>query len=137
MTALTFPAPAAGYAPVMSENPQDSTASPVRDDAVKGGPANHAAHSDLDAPTTPGGPQRQDAAGADVNPNAATDPAQPGPDPEPSEPGGPSGPQHDGARDAGPGGVPQPEPDPDAAPSQREQAAQLDNAESSLDQPSQ
>ncbi len=44
------------------------------DETVKGGPANHAAHTDLDAPTPPGGPLRQDRPDADVNPTGAVDP---------------------------------------------------------------
>lgn len=49
---------------------------------VKGGPANHGAHTDLDAPTPPGGPQRQDRPDADIHPNAAVEPTPPprGPD---------------------------------------------------------
>ena len=46
------------------------------DQHVKGGPANHAAHTDLDAPTPPGGPLRQDRPDADVNPTGPVDPAE-------------------------------------------------------------
>lgn len=53
-----------------------------RDSTVKSGPANHAAHTDLDAPTPPGGPQRQDAPDADVHPNAAADPEAPRREPD-------------------------------------------------------
>lgn len=54
-------------------------------ETVKGGPANHAAHTDLDAPTPPGGPLRQDRPDADVHPNSAVDPTPPQADPDPQQ----------------------------------------------------
>ncbi len=52
------------------------------DQNVKGGPANHAAHTDLDAPTPPGGPLRQDRPDADVHPDRTGRPGSRGPDPD-------------------------------------------------------
>lgn len=84
---------------------------------------------DLDSPTPPGGPLRQDAPSADVNPGPQQHPQGTAPQPE-SEPephvepsGSPDGPKVIPAPT-----TPEGEPGPD-----REQA---DNAATSLDQPS-
>lgn len=100
--------------------------------APKQGPANHgAAHdeADLDAPTPPGGPQRQDATGATVTPGGAPD-AVPDPEPEVRPSGTPDGPST----------IPTPEdPVPDPDPQENlgsHDSTQLENAETSDDQPS-
>ena len=103
-----------------------------RDDSsqhVKGGPANHAAHTDLDAPTPPGGPQRQDAPDADVNPTGSVDPSPPGPDPDVQPSSTPDGPTTIPSP-----ATPEGEPGPDA--DRGEHPVQAENAETSLDQPS-
>lgn len=107
-----------------------------RDEHVKGGPANHAAHTDLDAPTPPGGPLRQDAPDADVNPAGSVDPAPSGPDPDVHPSGTPDGPSTIPSP-----GTPEGEPGPDtgADPDHRhpdEHPVQAENAETALDQPS-
>lgn len=93
------------------------------DEPVKGGPANHAAETDLDAPTPPGGPLRQDRPDADVFPNAAVDPSPPQPDPDVRPSSSPHEPTTIPAS-------PPPDEPADRHPLQEE------NAESSLDQPS-
>jgi hypothetical protein len=100
------------------------------DQQVKGGPANHAAHTDLDAPTPPGGPLRQDQPGADVNPTGPVNPEVPGPDPDVQPSSTPDGPSTIPSPTT-PEGEPGPDPDPD-----QEHAVQAENAETSLDQPS-
>lgn len=97
------------------------------DQQVKGGPANHAAHTDLDAPTPPGGPLRQDRPDADVFANGSIDPAPPGPDPDIHPSGTPDGPSTIPSP-----GTPEGEPGPDP---QRE-SVQSENAGTSMDQPS-
>lgn len=111
--------------------------SPHPDD-VKQGPANHGAAreaGDLDAPTPPGGPQRSDVPGSSLPP--VEDPV-PDPEPEVRPSGDPDG----------PGTVPTPDPGPETQPDpigsggaddrgrDPDRAIQLENAESSLDQPS-
>jgi hypothetical protein len=80
---------------------------------------------DLDAPTPPGGPLRQDAPAADVNPGPQEHPAGTDPNEQPSvQPSGnPDGPQVVPAP-----ATPEGEPGPDAE--------QAENAGTSLDQPS-
>jgi hypothetical protein len=102
-----------------------------QEEIVKGGPANHAADTELDAPTPPGGPLRQDRPDADVHPMPEPEPmpgSEPGPDPDPdvepsSTPEGPATIPSPSTPDGEPG------PDPD-------RGTQLENAETSLDQPS-
>ncbi len=103
---------------------------------VKGGPANHGSHTDLDAPTPPGGPMRQDAPDADVNPVGPVDPQPPQDDPDVRPSGPPDGP----ATIPTPG---TPNDRPLSPPRQRSGRAgrlpprsQEENADSSLDQPS-
>ncbi|QNN52266.1 hypothetical protein [Nocardioides mesophilus] len=86
------------------------------DQQVKGGPANHAAHTDLDAPTPPGGPLRQDRPDANVFATGSVDPAPPGPDPDIHPSGTPDGPST----------IPDPQPE----------SVQSENAGTSMDQPS-
>jgi hypothetical protein len=78
---------------------------------------------DLDAPTPPGGPLRQDAPTADVNPGPQETHAAPEPEPTVQPSSTPDGPQV----------VPAP-PSPAAEPGP--DSAQAENAGTSLDQPS-
>lgn len=106
------------------------------DQNVKGGPANHAAHSDLDAPTPPGGPLRQDRPDADVHPTGPVDPGPGGPDPDVQPSGTPDGPPPVPSPGTPPGEPgPDPEPDPRSA-SEGRRGVTAENAGSSLDQPS-
>ena len=110
-----------------------------QEEHVKGGPANHAAHTDLDAPTPPGGPLRQDRPDADARPTGSVDPAPPGPDPEvrpSSNPDGPATIPAPATPLGEPGPDPEPEPGNDPSSAADARAMQLENAESSLDQPS-
>lgn len=95
---------------------------------VKGGPANHAAHTDLDSPTPPGGPQRSDAPTADAEPSDTPDPTRdPVSDDQPE------------ASVPGPGEAnspPETTTDEARTPSEEERREQRENAETSLDQPS-
>ncbi len=106
-----------------------------RDEQVKGGPANHGAHTDLDAPTPPGGPMRQDRPDADVNPVGPVDPAPPSDDPDVQPSGTPEGPTTIPVP-----GTPSddPSPHPGNAPGRPADShpAQEENAETSLGQPS-
>ena len=113
---------------------------------VKGGAADHGAHTDLDAPTPPGGPLRQDAPDADVNPTGSVDPVPPTEEPDVLPSSTPDGPQVIPSPST-PEGEPGPDPfgaDADSGPdadSGSDQAAevrreQLENAGTSLDQPS-
>jgi hypothetical protein len=81
----------------------------------------------LDAPTPPGGPMRQDAPAADVNPGPQEHPAGADPDAQPSvQPSStPDGPQV----------IPSPA-SPEPAPEPRPDGEQAENAGTSLDQPS-
>lgn len=81
---------------------------------------------DLDAPTPPGGPMRQDAPTADVNPGPQEHPAGADPNEQPSvrPSGNPDGPQV----------IPSPTPSPAAEPAP--DSEQAENAGTSLDQPS-
>jgi hypothetical protein len=85
-------------------------------------------HRDLDAPTPPGGPLRQDAPSADVNPGPQEHPQGTDPDQQPAvrPSGNPDGPQV----------VPAPptSPSPDAEPAP--DGEQAENAATSLDEPS-
>jgi len=91
-------------------------------------------HRDLDAPAPPGSPMRQDAPDANVTPGPlpGSDPEHGEPDVQPSSP--PGGPGPDPTSD------PQPEAQPSGDPTPPSQAdfenAQVENAESSLDEPS-
>ncbi len=92
----------------------------------------------LDAPRPPGGPQRTDA------PAGSQTPGEAAPDPGPGttrvtrpETSGTEG-AREGERDGGPGGRVPDERDPDQSEaSTDEHPLQLENAETSLDQPSQ
>lgn len=75
----------------------------AREDETKPGPANHQG-SDLDAPTPPGGPLRQDAPDTPVTPGGPSTPTQPG-EPEPVDPVRPQ-----------PGGDPDPHVEPSSTP---------------------
>lgn len=126
--------------------PTDTTSNPgavaEQQGEVKRGPANHAAdhdRADLDAPTPPGGPQRQDSPDGDVHAmggqnsaSAQGTVAPPSPDTqpsvEPSLPGEDPGPGGDPASDPD---VPTPQPDPDAAPPVNRADEQEENAENS------
>ena len=81
------------------------------------GPADPHGQGGIDAPTPPGGPQRTDA------PATGETPGENAPDPGPDDP-------------SGGGQVPEPVRDPDAVASDEERAEQVENAETSLDQPS-
>ena len=91
----------------------------------------HDNERDLDAPTPPGGPLRQDAPSADVNPGPQEHPVGTDPDQQPSvQPSGnPDGPQVVPAPT-----TPEGEPGPDS--DQAEKAEQAENAATSLDEPS-
>lgn len=83
-------------------------------------------HPELDAPSPPGGPLRQDQPDADVNPAGSVDPT-PEPDPGPDDPAVlPS------STPDGPATIPSPPPDEPAD----DHTVQEENAETSLDQPS-
>ena len=119
------------------------------DQHVKGGPANHAAGTGLDAPTPPGGPLRQDAPDADVHPSGRVDPAEPADTSDPAAPQ-PEPEVHPSSTPGGPSTIPTPstpegEPGPDPqkrdhngadATSEAGRRLQAENAETSLDQPS-
>jgi hypothetical protein len=98
-------------------------------------------HRDLDAPQPPGSPMRQDAPDADVTPGrpTATTSPDPGPDPEVRPSGNPDGPQVAPSPDTPPG-EPGPDPEPATEPTETgahpPTQAQVENAESSLDEPS-
>lgn len=98
-------------------------------------------HRDLDAPAPPGSPMRQDAPAADVTPGPAPggDP-EPGSDPEPAvlPSSTPDGPQTVPSGDPAPGTQPETKPSGDPTPpSQADfENAQAENAETSLDEPS-
>lgn len=102
-------------------------------DDAKQGPANHGAvrHAgDLHAPTPPGGPLRQDQPGGSLPP---TEDPVPDPEPEVQPSSTPDGPSVIPTPDA------VPEPDPHQNPggtADTGQALQLENAATSLDQPS-
>jgi hypothetical protein len=85
-------------------------------------------HRDLDAPSPPGGPLRQDQPDADVNPVGVVDPS---PDPDPGHPDVPPS-----SNPEGPATVPAPPapPAPDAPADPHPE--QEENAATSLDQPS-
>ena len=119
----TFPADTRGYDPDMAN--QQIVTGGQTDQAA------HAAHADLDAPMPPGGPLRQDRPDAEVNPVASVDPVPSPPDPDvvpSSTPGGPS--------IIPTPGTPEGEPGPDPAPDPQQRSEQLENAGTSLDQPS-
>lgn len=94
-------------------------------------------HRDLDAPAPPGSPMRQDAPDASVTPGPVpdSDPARGEPDVQPSST--PDGPQTIPSPSTPPG---EPGPDPTGDPTPPSQAgfenAQAENAQSSLDEPS-
>lgn len=104
-------------------------------------------HRDLDAPAPPGSPMRQDAPDADVTPGPAPggDPERGEPDVQPSStPDGPTTVPSPATPPGEPGpdptSDPQPETQPSGDPTPASQAdfenAQVENAESSLDEPS-
>ena len=110
-------------------------------ESTKQGPANHHAGADLDAPTPPGGPQRQDAADGPFAPGGPFTPAQPGTPkpPEGSEPTPQPDPDiHPSSPPDGPGTIPSPDnPEPEPAPrATDEHPVQRENAETAQDQPS-
>jgi hypothetical protein len=84
----------------------------------------HDNERDLDAPTPPGGPLRQDAPSADVNPGPQQTHTEPEPDPQVRPSSTPDGPQV----------VPAPPTSPTAEPGP--DGVQAENAGTSLDQPS-
>jgi hypothetical protein len=94
----------------------------ARDDHADG-----ADHRDLDAPSPPGGPLRQDEPDADVNPIGPVDPS-PRPDPAPDDPD-----VRPSSNPEGPATIPAP-PAPDAPADPHPE--QEENAATSLDQPS-
>ena len=112
------------------------------DQHVKGGPANHAAGTGLDAPTPPGGPLRQDAPDADVHADGSVDPASPQPEPEvhpSSTPDGPSTIPTPTTPEGEPGPDPENRDQDDNGADTRSDAGrrlQAENAGTSLDQPS-
>jgi hypothetical protein len=111
----------------------------AQDEHVKGGAANHGSHTDLDAPTPPGGPQRQDRPAADVRPTASVDPGPSGPDPQvrpSSNPDGPATIPAPGTPPGEPGPDPEPQPDDDPDAPAGSDFLQEENARTSLDQPS-
>lgn len=73
-----------GYAPNMAASADVNQGGTPRGEepATKPGPANPQGSSDLDAPTPPGGPLRNDAPAGSVTPGGPGTPAQPG---EPQE----------------------------------------------------
>jgi hypothetical protein len=83
----------------------------------------HDNERDLDAPTPPGGPLRQDAPSADVNPGPQQTHTEPEPEPQVQPSSNPDGPQVVPAP-----ATPEGEPGPDSV--------QEENAATSLDQPS-
>lgn len=83
----------------------------------------HDNERDLDAPTPPGGPLRQDAPSADVNPGPQQTHTEPEPEPQVQPSSTPDGPQVVPAPL-----TPEGEPGPDGV--------QAENAGTSLDQPS-
>jgi hypothetical protein len=81
---------------------------------------------DLDAPTPPGGPLRQDEPTADVNPGPQETHTEPEPEPTVQPSSTPDGPQVVPAPPTSPSPAAEPGPD----------SAQAENAGTSLDQPS-
>ena len=113
--------------------PRDDT-----DQHLKGGPADHAAATGLDAPQPPGGPLREDAPAADVHASGSVDPStQPEPEVHPSStPEGPSTIPTPPTPEGEPGPDPQERDDNGADTRSAALRLQAENAETSLDQPS-
>lgn len=86
----------------------------------------HDNERDLDAPTPPGGPLRQDAPSADVNPGPQQTDTEPEPEPQVQPSSTPDGPQVVPAPPTSPSPAAEPGPD----------GVQAENAGTSLDQPS-
>ncbi len=62
----------------MAASDENRGGSPSQDETTKPGPANPQGSSDLDAPTPPGGPLRNDAPAGSVAPGGPGTPVQPG-----------------------------------------------------------
>lgn len=83
---MRLPQGLSGTAPGMAASDVNPGGKPSEDETTKPGPANPQGSSDLDAPTPPGGPLRNDAAAGSVAPGGPGTAVQPGEPEQPDRP---------------------------------------------------